>query len=86
MARLGASPSGRYLPGMPEMLSVSSASVEAIGYDPATRQLHVRFRDSGATYVYYGVEESVFRAFLRADSKGRFVNDRLRRRYFARKA
>jgi len=70
---------------MPEMQPIESSSVAAIGYDAATSELHVRFRDSGVTYVYYGVEPSVFQAFLAADSKGRFVNTRLRRRYFARK-
>jgi hypothetical protein len=70
---------------MPEMRPVESSSVAAVGYDPTARELHVRFKDSGETYVYYGVEAPVFEAFVQADSKGGFVNARLRRRYIARK-
>ena len=40
---------------MPEMHYVDSSNVEAIGYDPATQELHVRFLKSGETYVYYNV-------------------------------
>lgn len=70
---------------VPEMRAVDSSSVEAIGYDPGRRELHVRFRDSGETYVYYGVEERIFEAFRAAESKGRFLNTRIKRRYLSRK-
>ena len=67
------------------MQPIQSSSVAAVGYDAPARQLHVRFRDSGETYVYYGVEARVFESLLGAASKGRFVNDRIKRRYIARK-
>jgi hypothetical protein len=70
---------------MPEMHPVQSSSVAAVGYDAGSRQLHVRYRDSGDTYVYYGVERQVFEALRKSESKGRFVNDRIKRRYIARK-
>jgi len=66
---------------MPEMIFVDSSNVEAIGYDSATRELHVRFVKSGETYVYYEVEEWVFEDFKIADSKGTFVNTNLKGRY-----
>lgn len=66
---------------MPEMIFVDSSNVEAIGYDSAARQLHVRFVKSGETYVYYEVEDWVFEEFKRADSKGTFLNTNVKGRY-----
>ena len=66
---------------MPEMHFVDSSNVEAIGYDPATQELHVRFLKSGETYVYYNVEESVFDEFMQADSKGQYLNLNIKERY-----
>ena len=66
---------------MPEMQYVDSSNVEAIGYDAATQQLHVRFLKSGLTYIYYDVEAWVFEEFLQADSKGIFLNSRIKPNY-----
>jgi hypothetical protein len=66
---------------MPEMIFVDSSSVEAIGYDPGTRELHVRFVKSGETYIYYEVEEWVFEDFKRSDSKGIFLNTVVKIKY-----
>ena len=41
----------------------------------------VRFRESGDTYVYFGVPKSVFRDALTADSVGRFFAMRIRDHY-----
>lgn len=38
---------------MPKMQYVDSSSLAAIGYDSETRELRVRFRESGETYAYY---------------------------------
>lgn len=66
---------------MPEMHLVSSSNVEAIGYDPATRELHVRFLKSGLTYVYYDVDEFVFTDFRNANSIGTYLNQNIIPRY-----
>jgi hypothetical protein len=66
---------------MPEMQYVDSTNIEAIGYDSSTQELHVRFLKSGLTYVYYGVEDWVFQEFLTADSKGIFLNERVKPTY-----
>ena len=66
---------------MPEMHYVDSSNVEAIGYDPATQELHVRFLKSGETYVYYNVEECVFNEIMQADSKGQYLNLNIKGRY-----
>ncbi len=66
---------------MPEMHYVDSSNIEAIGYDPDTQELHVRFLKSGETYVYYGVEEWAFQELMQADSKGTYLNAQIKPRY-----
>jgi hypothetical protein len=63
-----------------EMIRVSSSAIEAIGYDPATMQMKIRFTQ-GHTYNFCRVPESVFSAFLRSSSKGAYYNDHIRDRY-----
>ena len=62
---------------MPEMHFVDSSNVEAIGYDPDTRELYVQFIKSG-NYVYVDVEEWVFDEFLQAESKGQYLNQNIK--------
>ena len=71
----------RKSPPVPEMHYVDSSNVEAIGYDPDTQELHVRFLKSGETYVYYNVEEWVFAELMQADSKGQYLNRNIKDRY-----
>ena len=66
---------------MPDMEFVDSSNIEAIGFDPDSQELHVRFLKSGETYVYYNVEEWVFQEFLQADSKGTYLNVNIKDRY-----
>ena len=70
---------------LPDMEMVDSSSIEAIGYDPDTQSLYVRFVESGETYVYSPVEGWVFTDFRNAPSKGSFVNRELKGRYDYRK-
>jgi hypothetical protein len=71
---------------VPEMIYVDSKNVEAIGYDSESMQLHVRFLKSGETYIYFNVEPWVFEEFKAADSKGTFLNQRIRKNYEFSKA
>jgi hypothetical protein len=66
---------------MPEMIFVDSSNVEAIGYDAEAQELHVQFVRSGETYVYYSVEEWVFQELMQADSKGSYLNARIKPNY-----
>lgn len=59
-----------------ERQPVESAHVAAAGYDKETETLEVEFH-SGAVYVYTGVPEMAYEAFMASDSKGRFVRDTL---------
>ena len=65
---------------LPRLLPVESSSIDAVGFDPASKRLYVRFR-SGYTYVYYEVAKSVFDDLLGADSKGRFLNQEIKGAY-----
>jgi hypothetical protein len=71
---------------MPVMVFIDSKNIEAIGYDADTMQLHVRFLKSGETYIYFNVESWVFEEFKAADSKGSFLNQRIRGKYEYSKA
>lgn len=59
---------------MVDLYPVDSTSIEAIGYDPGSRELHVRFLQSGRTYAYFDVDETVYEEFRQAPSIGQFFN------------
>jgi len=63
-----------------EMIAVRSSAISAIGHDPETLRMRVRFRDSG-TYDFCGVPEHVFLRFLQAPSKGRYYHRHIKGRY-----
>jgi hypothetical protein len=65
----------------PPMEPVDSSSVAAIGYDAEASELYIRFLVSGETYVYRDVPELVWRQLRRSESKGAFVNERIRDDY-----
>lgn len=66
---------------MPDMQYVDSSNIEAIGYDAASQELHVRFLKSGETYVYYAVDEWVFVELMQSDSKGKYLNANVKPNY-----
>lgn len=60
------------------MVPVVSSSIAAVGYEAAARRLYLVFRDSGATYAYSGVTPRAHAALMAAESKGAFVNTRIK--------
>lgn len=52
---------------------VISSQIKAIGYDESNQLLYVQF-NSGSMYVYYGVVKYVYDGFLKATSKGRYLD------------
>ena len=66
---------------MTDMQFVDSSNIEAIGYDPEARELHVRFLKSGDTYVYSDVDLAVFDELMQAESKGSYLNRRIKGNY-----
>jgi len=66
---------------MPEMHEIASSYIAAVGYDAASKELHVRLAKADETHVYLDVSQTVYDRLLFSDSKGAFVNDVLRRGY-----
>lgn len=60
-----------------EWQKVESSNIEAVAYDKDKRELYVCFK-SLAEYVYYDVSAEVYKAFLAADSKGRYLNENIK--------
>lgn len=61
-----------------EMISVSSTSLSAIGYDNDTATLYVQFLN-GANFCYQGVPLDVFEGFLSAGSVGQYFNQTIKK-------
>lgn len=59
---------------------VKSANVEAIGHDPVTNKMRVRFH-GGAEYEYHDVPAKAHQALLDAASIGKHLNAHVRGRY-----
>lgn len=66
---------------LPAIRGVESSSIAAVGYDPTTRRLYLRFVGSGNAYLYHGVPPAVFDELMRAESKGGFVNTTIKGSY-----
>ena len=64
--------------------AVESASIASIGYDASVGTLEVEFRNGGV-YHYFAVPREVHRAFLAAESHGRFFRTSIRDRYPCRR-
>ena len=62
------------------MVAVTSEAVAQIEYDASAHTLFVQFT-SGEWYAYFRVPAAVHEAFLAAESKGRFFQERIRDRY-----
>ena len=62
------------------MVLVESEAIAEIEYRAASSTLFVRFVD-GQWYSYVDVPAEVHRAFVEADSHGRFFQQRIRGRY-----
>jgi len=59
--------------------SVRSSSLESVGFDPATNQLEIAFREGG---VYrYAVPRRIHAELMASDSLGAFFARRIRHAY-----
>jgi hypothetical protein len=58
-------------------IEVTSSRIVAIRYDYQNSAVQVTWPRSNTPYIYLDVPEERFRAFLRANSKGRFINSDL---------
>jgi hypothetical protein len=60
-----------------------STAIEDAGYDAARRELYIRYT-GGAAYTYLAVPLSDYVALTEAESRGGFVNTRIKPRYEVR--
>ena len=66
---------------MAPLLPVQSSMLAAIGYDPATRTLAVRFNNSNFVHHYKDVPAAEVDAVRTAESIGKEFNARIRGKY-----
>lgn len=57
---------------------VVSSNIKSIGYDKGTLVIEYL---SGAQYEYYDVPQEVYDELVKAESKGRFVNQNIKGKY-----
>lgn len=62
------------------MIPVDSSTIDALGYNAAKLELHVRFK-SGHYHVYHGVSPAHYLQFKTAESKGKHFHERIKGRY-----
>jgi hypothetical protein len=63
------------------LVPVASSNVEAVGYDAAARELHVRFKSGPTVYVYEGVAPEQHQALIAADSIGSHLHRHIKGRH-----
>ena len=59
---------------------ISSEAIASVGYDAPTRILEVEFV-SGEVYRYFDVAQGEVYGLFRADSRGAFLNERIKPRH-----
>lgn len=60
--------------------AVTSSSIAAVGYDPATNVLEIEF-SGGGVYQYFAVPHSTHAALMAAERKGAFINSTIKPRH-----
>lgn len=63
------------------MPRIDSSAISHVTYQDQRRLLYVTYKGSGGSYVYVGVPRRDYDALLKAESKGAFVNERIKPRY-----
>ena len=58
---------------MPDLQTVSSSNIDAVGYDAENQTVYVRFL-KGSVYAYKGVPENEFENLRMASSVGSYLN------------
>ena len=66
---------------MPHFEPSESSAVSYMRYDRPHRRLYVTFRESGDMYVYLDVAPPTYDGLLAAESKGRFLNEKIKDHY-----
>lgn len=61
-----------------EMQSVASSNIEAVGHDPQSNTLWVRFKGGSGTYTYPDVDADLYERLRGASSVGQFFHANIR--------
>lgn len=64
-----------------QLKKINSRSLSAIGYDPASLLLEVKFKISGRIYAYLEVQKDIYNKFISSRSKGQFFNKFIKSNY-----
>ena len=62
------------------MRPVNSSNVKEVGYKRDDNTLRVKFK-SGASYDYFHVPEKLHRQMMGSQSKGKFLNENIKKNY-----
>ena len=57
---------------------VESSQIESVGYDEKNKTLEVEFKNGGAVYQYYIVDSATYEEMLAAESKGKFLGQKIK--------
>jgi hypothetical protein len=63
-----------------ERTPVESSQLVSVGYDPATSTLEIEFK-GGGIYQYFDVSPEVHKAFIEAESLGRYFGKEIRGKF-----
>lgn len=66
---------------LPFMKPVQSSNISDIGYDDATSELYITFRNSGRTYKYADVPSGEYHMLETADSVGSYFANNIKNQY-----
>ena len=64
-----------------QMIPVDSEAIRAVGYDPVTMRLHIRFDQGGHTYTFCRVPQNIYEGLMSSSSKGSYYSSHIRGRY-----
>ena len=76
----GAEPAANGAPPAITMIRVQSSAMTAIGYDPHTCTLRIRFIQD-ADYDYSGIPLGIYRGLLSAESHGKYYHKHIKSKY-----
>ena len=62
-----------------ELKKVESSNIESVGFD-ASGELFVKYK-GGTLYKYKNVPEKLVEDFMKAESKGKFMNSQIKNKY-----
>ncbi len=65
----------------PAVQEVESTIFSRVGYDAASQELTVVFRESGEAYVYKGVSAELYQNLVDAESVGAYYHENIRGKF-----